>query len=364
MSNRILIVITQAENAGAQKATLKLYDYLISHYSVRVLYLYVRDADYYQETAQDHHADHLMGSKKLSEIRKLLRIRQIIREEQIEIVFTYTHWSNILVPLLLTGLDVKIIAGKRGALRRYPRIRYLESYALSLSKVRKVVCVSKSLVTEAVSYQRVSDSKVLYIPNGINASLVHPSQKTRYLSGRLKILFVGRLHEQKGIRYLMEGFKELVLNRHQDAVLSICGDGELHEYVVKFVSSNGLQARVELNGNVRNISDYYRSHDVLVSTSLWEGFPNVLLEAAIHDLPIIATSIDGSSELIEHEQTGYLIKPCCSAGVANSLVEAMKDYRCFVEYAQHLRKKISTEFDDSVIREKYLKLVRQISETK
>lgn len=354
----ILIVITQAENAGAQKAVLKLYDYLKSDFNVKIIYLYVQDEEYYKNVQTSYNVLTLMKNRNKKELVNLLNIRNIVKDSKIDLVFTYTHWSNILVPLLLFGLSIKIIANKRGALWKYPKVRFLESLILKINKVEKVICVSKSLYDEALKVQKVEESKIIHIPNGISCSKMHNNIIKNQLI--LKILFVGRLHEQKGIKYLLEGFNQVILNGNRNIQLTICGDGDLKQYVYEFIKTNNLSNFIDVKGNIKNINDYYISHDILISTSLWEGFPNVLLEASCFELPIIATGIDGNLELIEHKKTGYIIKDTNSKEVKESLEYAYHNYNKFQYYAKELKTVLREKFDDTIIKSRYMKVINEV----
>lgn len=353
----ILIVITQAENAGAQKAVLKLYDYLKDQYNVKITYLFVQDKEYLNIIQKLYDISILMKSRSKKELINLFKIRKLIKTENINLVFTYTHWSNILIPLLTIGLSIKIIANKRGALWKYPKVRLLESLILKKNKIKKIICVSKTLVDEAIISQKISSNKVKYIPNGITCNSYLLKEKNN--DEIIKILFVGRLHEQKGIQYLLEGFKKLIA-KYQNVKLVMCGDGILKDFVFDYISNNNLSKYIELNGNVKNISEYYMNSNVLISTSLWEGFPNVLLEAACYKLPIIATNIDGNLELIENEKSGFIINSASSDAVCSALEYFINNRKLFGNYSQELLKTLKEKFDDKIIKDKYLEILNEV----
>lgn len=354
----VLIVVTQAENAGAQKAVLKLADYLKDECKVKILYLYVKDRGYFEFVRENYDAEALIDSFSYIHLLQLFRVRKILEVFSIDIVVTYTHWSNIVIPIILLGKSVKLIANKRGALWNYKKVRFIESIVLKLTKISKVVCVSKSLMSEAISKQRIPAEKLIYIPNGTSIPFLRENQACCE-SKNLKVLFVGRLHEQKGIKFLLDGFNEVYKTR-KDIDLLVCGGGALEGYVANYVKSNNLGNSVELLGNVSNVGEYYQSSDVIISTSLWEGFPNVLLEAASYRLPIIATSIDGNLDLITHLVNGYVIPPSSATAVRDAIFYFSENKAQFRSFADEQYKNVSLNFSDKIIQRKYIDLINEV----
>ena len=86
------------------------------------------------------------------------------------------------------------------------------------------------------------------------------------------------------------------------------GDGIERNKYEKMIKNNFLENRIFLPGRVGNISDFYNSADIFVLSSLYEGFPNVLLEAMSYGLPVISTNCKtGPSDIITDNINGFLI---------------------------------------------------------
>src|SRR5262249_41232310 len=87
----------------------------------------------------------------------------------------------------------------------------------------------------------------------------------------------------------------------------IAGDGPLREEIERRALELGLPADdVEFLGMVPDMSIVYRRADIFISTSDWEGTPNVALEAMACGLPVVTTRVGGLPEIIQHGDTGYL----------------------------------------------------------
>jgi len=119
---------------------------------------------------------------------------------------------------------------------------------------------------------------------------------------------VGRLADQKGYCFLIDAAL-LVLKKHPDVYLLLVGDGPLTEDHKAQAHHLGIDSHVIFAGPRTDVEELLRIMDVFVSSSLWEGLPTVILEAMISRIPIIATDIPGTNELIHHDVNGWLVPP-------------------------------------------------------
>lgn len=183
--------------------------------------------------------------------------------------------------------------------------------ALVWKHANVVVANSIGLKELAEKTARKFGKDVAYIPNGVDMELFSPSRdKTK---NGFKILFVGRLIEQKGVWYLLEGLAHI---RDHNATLfkriscDIVGDGPLRGELEQLSHTLSLENVVKFPGWISrdNLPVLYRSASVFVLPSFDEGMPNVILEAMASGLPIIATDIKGNNELIRNGVNGFLYK--------------------------------------------------------
>ena len=155
-----------------------------------------------------------------------------------------------------------------------------------------------------------------------------------------KLLSVGSLKAQKNHALLLQAVALL-----PDAFafqLVILGDGPLRHSLEQRIRQLGLQARVRLLGFVGDPTPWYRSADLFVLSSSWEGFGNVLVEAMECGLPVVSTDCpSGPAEILDHGRFGSLVEPDNPAVLAQAIQQALltpvdrdalisrsKDYAC------------------------------------
>lgn len=148
----------------------------------------------------------------------------------------------------------------------------------------------------------VEANKIRVLALGIDTSLIKVKQQYRDRNKRLRILFVGRLTQEKGMSYLIEA-----INSFSDSEV------ELHLFGGGFYAThplnNYLSSKIRLHSavNQQSLWNTYCNYDVLILPSLSEGFGMVIAEALSAGLPVIATSNSVAGDIVSNGVNGYLI---------------------------------------------------------
>jgi glycosyltransferase involved in cell wall biosynthesis len=135
---------------------------------------------------------------------------------------------------------------------------------------------------------------------------------------------VGRLHPQKGHGYLFEAIAA-VHARIPGLICLIAGDGPLRGELEAEAQRHGLGAACRFLGVLDSTQPLYDAADVTALPSLYEGMPNVVLEAMATGCPVIATTVDGSVEVVEDGVTGLLVPPADAPALGRALLELAGD---------------------------------------
>ncbi len=248
-------------------------------------------------------------------------------------------------------------------------------------RANTIIANSKSVAQDLVKTSKLSKNliKVIYNPKFIQEikekSKVCKVKSQKFLTEKFTILAVGRLEKQKDFTTLIKAFS-LVKNKI-DAQLIILGEGGQRKELEKLVKDLGLE-NVYLEGFKENPYFYMVNSDIFVSTSLWEGFSNVLIEAGILGLPIIATDCgSGSRELlapssdlpagrqsldkqlkkgkIEYAEYGVLVAKQDIESIAKVILKLHQDKELLENYSQKLQQR-SQIFEIKKVLEEYKKL--------
>ncbi len=167
-----------------------------------------------------------------------------------------------------------------------------------------VVLAASSFTRRSLVDHGTAENRVRVVPYGIDLQKFHPDmQRTRSTSGPLKLLFVGRINQRKGIKYLLQA---LALLPAADLELTVCGrvlDG------LDLFQQAGSRVRVRPSVSAEELVKAYHAADLFVLPSIAEGFGQVLLEALASGLPVLATTHTAAPDLIQDGREGFLVEP-------------------------------------------------------
>ena len=249
--------------------------------------------------------------KGILDPRGWFRLRRWLRSSKPDVLHAHlphatwlARWSRVLTPVRVQ-LDT-LHSSSTG-----PSIRQI-AYRLSRRIPDCVTAVSKAVAQSHARAKLVIEDGLVILPNAIDTERWKPDATFRVeMRKRLGItqeflwLALGRLERVKDYPTLLKAFALSAGSAH----LAIVGAGTLDGPLRRLCDQLGLNARVHFLGFVPDPLRWMQASDGFVLTSLWEGLPMGLMEAAACALPVLATDVPGSGEVVAHGQTGLLTAP-------------------------------------------------------
>ncbi len=179
----------------------------------------------------------------------------------------------------------------------------MERYAAR--RADAVIAVSEENRVDVVEQYGIPEDRMRVIPNGIRPERFHQARPEGPT-----ILFVGRLHQRKGVDHLLRAMPK-VRERVPEARLLVAGSGEREAQLKALKEELDLGDVVEFLGFVpdEDLPDLYASATVFTMPSLYEGFGIVMIEAMASSVPVVAFATGGAPEVIEDGVNGHLADP-------------------------------------------------------
>lgn len=166
-----------------------------------------------------------------------------------------------------------------------------------------------------------------------------------------RCIAIGRLEPQKNFRDLIITWSK-VAPSHPDWTLDIYGKGHQHDALEALINGMGLAGKVMLKGSSNNIIHELLSSSCLVMTSIYEGFPMVLLEALETGLPMVSYNCPkGPSEIISDNKSGFLVKVGDTDSMAEKIIRLMDDENLRKSFGKEARASSSRFQFDAIMRE-------------
>lgn len=269
-------------------------------------------------------------------MKSIKTIYGICKKNKIDIIHSHHRYTTV-VALIVGGMtNIKVLHTEHNV---FPDKNWMNF------RGENIVAVSNSVRNNLIQ-NKVNPKNVSTIHNGISykeAERVVEGNLKRELSideSEFTFGFIGRLEEQKGLKYLIPAFKKLIDNGIK-AKLVLVGDGGLRVGIEEFIRKEGLESDVILLGFRNDIANIIESLDMFILPSIYEGFPMTNLEIMSRSKVLIATDVGGNKEVIEDRINGFLIK----SKSEKEIVQAM-EYAC---NNKHILKKMGSNAKDTIV---------------
>ena len=287
------------------------------------------------------------GPFDLSLVKKLVRLCQ---RENVTIWHAHDYKSNVMGLLVNKKWPMHLVTTVHGwDQRTWRSLVYYRIDRWAQKRYDKVICVSSDLL-DTVRKAGVASEKSLLIDNAIDTELnrrrstAHAmKERLGFRSDRKLIGAVGRLSREKNFACLIEAVSHLLEQGH-DVELAIGGEGGERENLERFISLQPDPTRFHLLGFQSELSEFYQALDVFALSSLWEGLPNVLLEAMAFQVPVVSTEAGGVARLVQNEQNGLLVPVDDVARLTQALEKVLRDQGLAETLAARGRQTIEERF--------------------
>jgi glycosyltransferase involved in cell wall biosynthesis len=261
----------------------------------------------------------------------LFKLVSLLRKEKPLILHSYMFHADLLgriagklagVPIIISSIRNENIGGKW-------RERLL---GMSDFMVDRVTAVCRAAGLKQVAAGTTSANKLQVIYNGIELQKYPPRSDELRRAVRQEwnipdhhrvLMNVGRLERQKNQAGLLESFSDLLL-REPDCTLLIAGDGGLRGELEDKAKQLGISNNVVFTGICKDIPRMLQAADIFVLSSLWEGLPNVVIEAMAARQPVIATNVGGTPEVVESGASGMMVEPGSRKQMAEAMIELVR----------------------------------------
>ncbi len=245
--------------------------------------------------------------------------------------------------------------------------KHLFSAVMGYSKL--IIVPSQVIGRHMVDDFKVPAQNVRCIPRSVDLQRFNTSREEKSKNTQPVISIVGRITPLKGHMYFLRAMAQ-VLRKMPQVKVWVIGDAPLgketyREELQVLVRRLGLSDCVEFLGTRQDVAQLLAKTDLLVMSSIVpEAFGRVILEAQAVGVPVVATSVGGVVEIIDHEKTGLLVLPKDSEAIADACLRILSDKKFARQLVVGARQKLESKFTlrhmaDSTI-EVYQELLRSL----
>jgi glycosyltransferase involved in cell wall biosynthesis len=332
----IAFFLVNLDGGGAEKVMLSLVDGLAAKGLKVDLVLAMLEGEYLSFISPNVRVINLSSSRLITSLPSLIKY---LKENRPKVLISALEDPNTLaiIAKILARVPTRLVITIHNHLSRYCTesnelkrkltpffVRWLFPYADA------VVAVSQGVADDTAKMSGLSPKKieVIYNPiftpellNKINEPVNHPWLIDRQMSA---ILGVGRLTKQKDFPTLIRAFA--IVRQQYPVKLMILGQGEEFPNLKALVAELNLIDEVAFLGFVSNPYAYMKQAKMLVMSSIFEGFGNVIVEGMIAGTQVISTDCEsGPSEILENGKYGNLVKVGDVRGLASAMLSVLEN---------------------------------------
>ncbi|KIL40132.1 hypothetical protein SD70_15780 [Gordoniibacillus kamchatkensis] len=270
-----------------------------------------------------------MGNERL---KTMIRLRNLLLEHNIDILHTHCPSPDLYGKIAGLLSNIKVVVST---------IHNTEGYSPLIENVLKritthYIAISGNVKNYATKKLKLPSLKISVIYNGIDMAnlrelIVDRPSKLAQLdikSPKIVLTCVGRIVQQKGYEFLIRAFNQ-VLKKVPNVHLIIVGSDQLDpvyaQKIKQMVVEDGLDKNITFAGVRNDVKEILLASDIFVSSSIYEGFALVTIEALATGLPIVATDVGSIRELVEEGVNGYIVEAANDGQLAERIIQVINN---------------------------------------
>ena len=265
-------------------------------------------------------------------------LRQIIRQEQIDIVHAHLFEPTLLSVIVASLCGCKMVVTRHHSdavhliPQRYRRKLYLKLEGFINSRTERIIAPSERVREVLIQLEKVPEKKISLIPYGqtserfekITARQVSRVRDELGMQGRLSFVCVSRLHPEKGHKYLFNAWADLIQGG-LDGRLFLVGTGAERDALEELASQLAISHTIRFLGWRDDALAIIAGADLVVHPSLHEALPSAVIEALMLRRPVVATDVSGVRDIIGNSDFGLLVPPGDAKALASAIRQIIAD---------------------------------------
>lgn len=352
--DNIVIFVKNLASGGAEKQAVLLAKTLDGHYGSHiVVWQGGRIDDRYRAMLAGTGVEvHGIYGGTIARMRGLVALLRRLRPAA---VFSYLTAANAIAALAGRAAGVRVVTSLRSTV--LPRAKLVADRFVTNHLAAATVSNSHAGV-DIFAARGFDRRRLRAIPNcfdGISPYSLRPERA----DGTVRVITVGRFVPDKDYRTAIAAFAAAA-RRHDGLRLDIVGYGQLEQQIRRWIDEHGIADRTTVHINPPGIPALLREADIYLSTSLFEGTSNAIMEGLNADLPVVATDTGDNRRLVVDGVGGYVLPVGDTDGIARALAALAADRPARLAMGAASKRHLAEGFSTDTFLESYTQLINDL----
>ena len=277
-----------------------------------------------------------------------------------KILISNIHYTNVLSLIFFSNIQkLKLIVSERTAIKELDI--YFSILDFIKKKFIKLLIIFFYKKANAIVTNSTKSSKDLKKIIGLRVHTIFspsfiPSNSSKKKKNRKikNLIAVSRLSREKNILYLLKAINFI---KDKNIILKIIGDGPQKILLNAFVSKNRLSHKIKFLNFKKDVKKYLKESDLFINCSFFEGFPNSVVEALNHNVPVVCSkSHGGVFDILKNNKYGYLFDLNKVENLSSLILNFLNNDKLFLEKTKNAKKNL-TNFSVKECVNKYENLI-------
>lgn len=255
-----------------------------------------------------------------ADLKTVWKLRQFIKREQIEIFLPTRSRDYWLGGWAAMGTRAKYVM-RMGITRTLPHT--IKEHLRYSTWPDGIIVNAEAVKQSLAAHPWIKSERIRVIYNGVDQR-EHLPQSTSRDSKEILVFAAGRVETEKGFDVLIDAMA-LAIKQEPRLICEIWGHGDQIDILDAQTERLDLSEHVRLRGFTKDITRELAKAQIAVSSSYREGISNFILESWAVGVPLIATSIEGSAEIVHDRKRGLLVPPGDAHAMSQAILEMAKD---------------------------------------
>lgn len=294
----------------------------------------------------------------------VLKVKKLLQADRPDIVHTHNLVAQVHAAPAARLLGIPVVHTKHGrAVTSFSHAPAMRKVVYGLSHT--VVVVSQETGENFVEKTGLDPKKVTVIYNGIDTNKYARTSKAEARRDleldEDAVVFgcVSRLDALKNHPVMIRAFAKVAGDEPRSRFL-VVGDGPERSRIETLIGRLSLKDRVVMAGYTDRVAEHLAAMDMFFQPSTEEGLSLTILEAAASGVPVVATAVGGTPEIISHGDTGTLVGVGDEDAIADAMSNYFGDRTPFVEMAEKAKRDVAERFSLESAQKQYASLYRNV----